>query len=335
MTPPEPVRSLAEPELPKPRPEAKTQPDWVPLLLERGLELFGRGEVLPAMRCWQEVLELDPANAQALDYLNAASENSNERAPRSSMSSRARRAEHGVDRELLRAHLVEGNYEAAWQVLEEALRLHPNDTELVRARDLLEPRVALRIAQRMRLSLPPRLAPGGTRELGATLAEHQRELLRLAESSQTYAEILARSPFGEVETLRGLRALQELGLLDSSWPRSAPEPEIAAAEASGELDLSNIEGLMRFELLADLEELSAAPNGLSARCVAELTLALRLLGSDETVIDVAALGAGEIQVVRRIGTKGPMASVTVDRSLSQFGLARLQVEIACQRLERP
>ncbi|MET0790417.1 MAG: tetratricopeptide repeat protein [Polyangiaceae bacterium] len=323
-------------------PEEESQPTGIPslrpsepnrvwLLLERGLELFGRGERASAIQCWEQALELAPGHAQALDYLSAAA--GHEPAPPSRVPGRIQH--DGVDRNLLRANLKQGNYQEAWQVLEAALRLYPDDPELMRARDLLEPRVALRLAQDMRLSMPPRVTPSRPDELQPELNERQTELLRLAESSQTYSEILARSPFGEVETLLGLRSLEDLGLLDDSWPHPPRESARGTVVAPGELDLSNVEGVTRFELLPDLNQLSAAPGDLSLRCVSELTLALRLLGAEETVIDVAALTSREIQIVRRIGENGPFASVAIDRAVSQLGLARLQVEMACKKLEQP
>jgi len=299
--------------------------------VERGLELFGRGEAAAATRCWREALEIEPGNVEALDYLQAAS--GDESAPVSSVSERARRARSVVDRELLRAHLEQGNYEDAWQVLQDALRLHPEDDELMRARDLLEPRVALRIARRMRLSVPPRLT-ASPREPDTELGERERQLLTLAESCLTYAQILARSPFGEVETLLGLKRLEALGLLGESPSSVSRMPAAAALVGQRELDLSGVEGLKHFEVYADLDDLRSATSGLPARSIAELTSALRLLGAEERVEDVAALTASEIQLVRRMGRNGPVASVVVERSASQLGLARLQVELACQRLEQ-
>ncbi len=301
----------------------------VRLLIERGLELFGRGEGPAAILCWRAALELEPGNAEALDYMNAAF--GDETPPVSSMSGRTRRVDRVVDRGLLRAHLEQGNYEEAWQVLQEALRLHPEDPELTRARDLLEPRVALRIARRMRLSVPPRVEPG-TRDSQPDLGERERALLDLAQTCQTYAQILACSPFGDVETLLGLKTLETLGLLGESRSSAARQSEGAIRVGAPTLDLSGVEGLKHFEVYADLDDLVAAPRGLPARCVAELSAALRLLGAEERVEDVAALAASEIQIVRRITKNGPVASVIVDRSVSQLGLARLQVELACQRL---
>ena len=328
MSPSEPDRSRARPRPISISPVRAAEPNQVRLLLERGLELFGRGELEAAVHCWRQVIELAPGHPQALDYLSAAT--GEELAPVSSCAERTPAEGRAVDRELLRSYLAHGNYQEAWQVLEEALRLFPDDPELVRARDLLEPRVALRIAQHMRLSMPPRVAPS---DRVAELNDRQQELLRLAETSPSYAQVLARSPFGEVETLLGLRSLEELGLLTGSLPRPPHLPN-RDPEPRAELDLSHVEGLTHFELLSDLSELGAEPGELTARCVAELTSALRLLGSDETLIDVAALNAEEIRVVRHVEGSGQLVAAAIDRSISQLSLARLQIELACQKWEQ-
>jgi len=41
-------------------------------LLREGLNYFGAGEVAEAVRCWEDVLRIDPSHAEALDYLQAA-----------------------------------------------------------------------------------------------------------------------------------------------------------------------------------------------------------------------------------------------------------------------
>ena len=41
-------------------------------LMARGLDLYGLGQVREATECWRRVLALDPAHAEARDYLQAA-----------------------------------------------------------------------------------------------------------------------------------------------------------------------------------------------------------------------------------------------------------------------
>ena len=41
-------------------------------LLQHGLELYGTGEVAKAFLVWNEVLQLDPGNEEALDYMRDA-----------------------------------------------------------------------------------------------------------------------------------------------------------------------------------------------------------------------------------------------------------------------
>ena len=51
---------------------AQTNEDNVAKLLQQGLELYGTGEIPRAFMLWNEALELDPGNEEALDYIRDA-----------------------------------------------------------------------------------------------------------------------------------------------------------------------------------------------------------------------------------------------------------------------
>jgi hypothetical protein len=55
--------------------------------LQEGLELYGAGEVGRAFLLWNEVLELDPGNEEALDYMRDADRRARPRAGGSAMPS--------------------------------------------------------------------------------------------------------------------------------------------------------------------------------------------------------------------------------------------------------
>lgn len=48
-------------------------------LLQEGLDLYGEGEVSTAIAIWRSVLELDPGNADAIDFLESADRRSHPR----------------------------------------------------------------------------------------------------------------------------------------------------------------------------------------------------------------------------------------------------------------
>ena len=57
----------------------QSKEERVSALLQQGLELYGTGEVGRAFVLWREVLELDPGNEEALDYMRDADRRSRPR----------------------------------------------------------------------------------------------------------------------------------------------------------------------------------------------------------------------------------------------------------------
>lgn len=51
-------------------------------LLQEGLDLYGLGEISAAIVTWEKVLELDPSNADALDYIRTADRRKTPRPPK-------------------------------------------------------------------------------------------------------------------------------------------------------------------------------------------------------------------------------------------------------------
>ena len=58
---------------------ARADEDRVASLLQQGLESYGTGDVAGAFRCWNEALELEPGNEEALDYMRDADRRSKPR----------------------------------------------------------------------------------------------------------------------------------------------------------------------------------------------------------------------------------------------------------------
>src|SRR5690606_27707131 len=148
--------------------------DPIARLLQQGLDHYGRNEVSEAVRCWQQVLELEPDHPVARDYLESAG-------AEVSLPESGRRA--GRDAEIIdfgvaRANLagVErdgGSATAASNVLKQSFKAevaqllrdkrydsaldlvcaaherHPDDAEIARSTERLRARLATR-------TLPPR-----------------------------------------------------------------------------------------------------------------------------------------------------------------------------------
>jgi hypothetical protein len=51
---------------------AESREDRIKRLLSEGLDLYGLGETSPAIVTWEKVLELEPSNSEAIDYIRTA-----------------------------------------------------------------------------------------------------------------------------------------------------------------------------------------------------------------------------------------------------------------------
>ena len=115
---------------------AESREDAIARLLAEGLDHYGSDEIGPAIHAWRKVLELDPENAEALDYMQTADRREQRRlSPRDQMSDAARRIVHEV-----RPMISAGDFEGALDLLRSASESDPAalevdvTTELVRSR---------------------------------------------------------------------------------------------------------------------------------------------------------------------------------------------------------
>jgi len=60
---------------------AESKEDQVNALLAEGLDHYGNDEVGPAIKAWRAVLQLDPGNAEAIDYLESSDRRDQRRLP--------------------------------------------------------------------------------------------------------------------------------------------------------------------------------------------------------------------------------------------------------------
>jgi hypothetical protein len=61
---------------------AESKEERVKRLLREGLDLYGLGEISGAIVTWEKVLELEPTNAEALDYMRTADRRKHPRPPK-------------------------------------------------------------------------------------------------------------------------------------------------------------------------------------------------------------------------------------------------------------
>ena len=153
--------------------------DQIAGLLQQGLDHYGRNEVLEAVRCWQEVLELAPHHPVARDYLESAGAEAH--VPESAR--RAARDAEIIDFGVARANLAgaerdssgataasnalrqsfkaeveqllrDKRYESALELLCAARERHPDDLEIGRSIELLRARLETKTVRPFASQLP-------------------------------------------------------------------------------------------------------------------------------------------------------------------------------------
>lgn len=181
--------------------------EQVSALLQKGLELYGTGDVARAFLTWGEALELDPGNAEALDYMRDADRRSRPRAsegPARSLLDDARRLLHGE------------NAEAALELLASAPGTRSFDVEAMI--ELLRAHLFGRYRSELGdLSVVPRLKAGGTADLQSrNLPPSAGFLLSMVDGLTPLSDLVSVSGMDRFEALRSVCRMREAGILEFS-----------------------------------------------------------------------------------------------------------------------
>jgi hypothetical protein len=114
-------------------------------LLREGLDHYGAGEMSEAFRAWKAVVELDPHNVEALDYLESADRRSQRQLPPSErMSDASRRVAFEA-----RALLGRQDFEGAFDLLCGAAESGPANFEMEATLELVRGRLLRQYRQRV------------------------------------------------------------------------------------------------------------------------------------------------------------------------------------------
>lgn len=97
---------------------SESQEVTIQRLLREGLDLYGADEVSAAIVTWQKVLEIDPDNAEALDYLSTADRRQHPRDPAPNAGPSTTRTSHNVTARAAGLLLRQGDFAAAVGLLE-------------------------------------------------------------------------------------------------------------------------------------------------------------------------------------------------------------------------
>ena len=176
-------------------------------LLQQGLELYGTGDIARAFLIWNEVLDLDPENEEALDYIKDADRRAKRRAgvediDRSSLIDETRRLMRAENPEaaleLLASAGVQGEFESEAMV------------ELLRA-TLFEHYQA----ELGELSRVPRLADDAQNDLHSRkLPSSAGFLLSMIDGKTPLGDLVSVSGVDRFDAMRSLHRMLEAGILE-------------------------------------------------------------------------------------------------------------------------
>jgi len=179
-------------------------------LLRRGLDHYGGDEVDAALRCWQRVLELDPANADATDYIEAAGREP-ARGAEAAASSLNERDRNLIDEALRLA--AGGGLEDAYRLIEGAAGSGALDLETATVVELLRARLRAAYARVFDAAARPRLAKGPDAIARHALPEGASFLVSLCDGRNDVADLVASSGMDAFEALHNLKGLLDAGIV--------------------------------------------------------------------------------------------------------------------------
>jgi hypothetical protein len=181
--------------------------EQVSQLLQKGLEFYGAGDVARAFLTWSEVLELDPGNAEALDYMRDADRRSRPRSqdgPARSLLDDARRLLHADDAEAALELLssAPGHRSLEVEAMVELLRAHLYGRYRAELGDL---------------SVVPRLKAGSASALqGRNLPPTAGFLLSMVDGMTPLSDLISVSGMDRFEALRSVFRMHGAGILELS-----------------------------------------------------------------------------------------------------------------------
>lgn len=185
-------------------PNAKSA-EQVSKLLQKGLEHYGAGDVARAFLVWGEVLELDPGNAEALDYMRDADRRTRPRAsdgPPQPLLDDARRMLHAGQAEeaLELLSSAPGNRGLEAESMIELLRAHLFDHYRRTLGDL---------------AAVPRVKGASAAELQSrNLPPSAGFLLSMVDGMTPLADLISVSGMDRFEALRSICRMREAGILE-------------------------------------------------------------------------------------------------------------------------
>lgn len=179
-------------------------------LLQQGLEHYGTGDVARAFALWGEVLELDPGNEEALDYMRDADRRAKPRgegldAPNRSIVEDARRLLYAQGEEAALELISSAPSDLQGRQAFEAEAM----TELLRAGLFQHYRESLGD-----LSQVPRLRGDASELQARNLPPTAGFLLSMVDGATPLSDLVSVSGMDRFEALRSIHRMHEAGILE-------------------------------------------------------------------------------------------------------------------------
>ncbi len=197
-------------------------------LLEAGLKAYGNSDSDTAARCWRRVLELQPTNAQAKDFLiTAGFELSGATAQAASAAQDAQQGSgpRGELRARVETLLQERKLEQALDELDRSRTRFPDDPSISRSIRLLRDRLVLEYGKRLgKLDDVPCLAVSREAIARARPASEELALVKLVDGIASLGDIVRGSQFGRFETYRAFVRFVERGWIQLRAPTGTWNP---------------------------------------------------------------------------------------------------------------
>jgi len=177
-------------------------------LLREGLDHYGADDVAAAVAVWNRVLELDPTNVDARDYIEAAGSD----AAGDDSEPDAGHREASVLEEAL-ALAAGGNLADAYALLEGGLAPRDLDLPALAVVELVRGRLLPAYRERFASGGAPRLAIAAGELSKFHLPAHASFLVSLCDGHTDVGELAEAAGMDEFDTLHNLKGLVDAGLV--------------------------------------------------------------------------------------------------------------------------
>jgi tetratricopeptide (TPR) repeat protein len=182
-------------------------------LMRQGLDFFAFDDVEQAVRCWREVLRLDPGHREAREYLRSALGDGEEAEGPDGAAEGAEPGQGELAAEA-RERLRAGDLDGAFELLSQAERRDPDALEVQSLLDLVRSRLTHRYRERIGDGRQvPRVQVGPDEMLKYNLPATAGFVLSLVDGATSVEDVLALSGLDAFETLRVLSGLVDAGIV--------------------------------------------------------------------------------------------------------------------------